>query len=235
MSFYVLRFLLGVAEAGFFPGIIFYLGDWFPQKRARPRDRRWFMLAIPLASSSAARSRASCSRLDGRARARGLAVAVPASRACRPSCSASSSSGSMTGPKRRAGSPPRRTLAHAARSAPSRPRRAIATASALAPRSRIRRSGRSADPQPRAAVRQLRPHALDPADPQGLRRADRPRGRPRFGDAVRVRGRRHGPDRTSSDRTGERFVHLAIDALRGGRRLRRLGASSRRRCPRSSC
>ncbi|MEY2855052.1 MAG: hypothetical protein RL030_2184, partial [Pseudomonadota bacterium] len=30
-SFYVLRFLLGVAEAGFLPGILFYLGAWFPR------------------------------------------------------------------------------------------------------------------------------------------------------------------------------------------------------------
>ena len=35
-SFYVLRFLLGAAEAGFFPGIILYLTQWFPQQeRAR--------------------------------------------------------------------------------------------------------------------------------------------------------------------------------------------------------
>ena len=35
-SFYVLRFLLGVAEAGFFPGIIYYLSHWFPERhRAR--------------------------------------------------------------------------------------------------------------------------------------------------------------------------------------------------------
>jgi MFS family permease len=32
MSFYSLRFLLGVAEAGFFPGVIFYLTQWFPQR-----------------------------------------------------------------------------------------------------------------------------------------------------------------------------------------------------------
>ena len=31
-SFYVLRFLLGVAEAGFFPGIIYYLTCWFPAR-----------------------------------------------------------------------------------------------------------------------------------------------------------------------------------------------------------
>ena len=46
-SFYVLRFLLGVAEAGFFPGIIYYLCDWFPQKQ-RARAVSWFMAAIPL-------------------------------------------------------------------------------------------------------------------------------------------------------------------------------------------
>ena len=35
-SFYLLRFLLGAAEAGFFPGVILYLKNWFPAKaRAR--------------------------------------------------------------------------------------------------------------------------------------------------------------------------------------------------------
>ena len=29
-SFYLLRFLLGAAEAGYFPGVAFYLGQWFP-------------------------------------------------------------------------------------------------------------------------------------------------------------------------------------------------------------
>ncbi len=46
-SFYVLRFLLGVAEAGFFPGIIYLLCNWFPQ-RQRARAIAWFMTAIPL-------------------------------------------------------------------------------------------------------------------------------------------------------------------------------------------
>jgi MFS family permease len=36
VTFYIVRFLLGVAEAGFFPGIVFYLGLWFPRvERAR--------------------------------------------------------------------------------------------------------------------------------------------------------------------------------------------------------
>jgi len=47
-SFYVLRFLLGVAEAGFFPGIIYYLSHWFPERhRARAISR--FMLGVPVA------------------------------------------------------------------------------------------------------------------------------------------------------------------------------------------
>ena len=34
-TFYVLRFLLGVAEAGFFPGVILYLTYWFPEWRSQ--------------------------------------------------------------------------------------------------------------------------------------------------------------------------------------------------------
>lgn len=48
VSFYVLRFLLGVAEAGFFPGMIFYMRQWFPAS-ARARAVAWFMTANPLA------------------------------------------------------------------------------------------------------------------------------------------------------------------------------------------
>ncbi|MBI2685583.1 MAG: MFS transporter [Acidobacteria bacterium] len=46
LSFYVLRFLLGIAEAGFFPGIIFYLSGWYPNE-ARARAIARFMTAIP--------------------------------------------------------------------------------------------------------------------------------------------------------------------------------------------
>ena len=48
MSFYILRFLLGVAEAGFFPGIILYLSYWFPSSR-RGEVIALFMVSIPLA------------------------------------------------------------------------------------------------------------------------------------------------------------------------------------------
>jgi ACS family tartrate transporter-like MFS transporter len=46
-SFYALRFLLGAAEAGFFPGVIFYLKSWFPAQ-ARARTVARFMTAAPL-------------------------------------------------------------------------------------------------------------------------------------------------------------------------------------------
>ncbi len=45
--FYVMRFLLGVAEAGFFPGIILYLTYWYPAHR-RGRMTTLFMTAIAL-------------------------------------------------------------------------------------------------------------------------------------------------------------------------------------------
>jgi D-galactonate transporter len=46
--FYVLRFLLGVAEAGFAPGVILYLTYWFPAAR-RAKALSMFFMAIPLA------------------------------------------------------------------------------------------------------------------------------------------------------------------------------------------
>jgi ACS family tartrate transporter-like MFS transporter len=48
-TFYGLRILLGIAEAGFFPGIILYLSYWFPD-RERGKMTAFFMLAIGLAS-----------------------------------------------------------------------------------------------------------------------------------------------------------------------------------------
>src|SRR6195952_445393 len=48
-SFYVLRFLLGVAEAGFFPGIILYLTYWYPAEY-RARFLAAFAIAVPVSS-----------------------------------------------------------------------------------------------------------------------------------------------------------------------------------------
>ncbi|MGC4996838.1 MULTISPECIES: MFS transporter [unclassified Streptomyces] len=47
-TFYVLRFLLGAAEAGFYPGVILYCTYWFPSHR-RARVIAMFMSAIPVA------------------------------------------------------------------------------------------------------------------------------------------------------------------------------------------
>jgi MFS family permease len=47
-AFYGVRFLLGVAEAGFFPGIIFYLTLWYPS-RLRSTRTAWFVSAIAVA------------------------------------------------------------------------------------------------------------------------------------------------------------------------------------------
>jgi ACS family tartrate transporter-like MFS transporter len=49
LSFNIVRLLLGVAEAGFFPGIIFYLTLWFPTAY-RARIIGWFMFAIPIST-----------------------------------------------------------------------------------------------------------------------------------------------------------------------------------------
>ncbi len=49
-TMYLLRFLLGVAEAGFFPGIILYLTFWFP-RRERAKAVALFMVAVPLSSA----------------------------------------------------------------------------------------------------------------------------------------------------------------------------------------
>jgi D-galactonate transporter len=47
-SFYVLRFLLGVAEAGFFPGVVLYLTYWYPARR-RARIIALFMSGVAVA------------------------------------------------------------------------------------------------------------------------------------------------------------------------------------------
>lgn len=48
VSFYILRFLLGAAEAGFYPGVVFYLSQWFPA-RHRGRIFGLFLLSQPFA------------------------------------------------------------------------------------------------------------------------------------------------------------------------------------------
>jgi len=63
-SFYIVRLLLGAAEAGFFPGIIFYLTLWFPSMY-RARIVGYFMAAIPGSSVFGAPLSSALLYLDG--------------------------------------------------------------------------------------------------------------------------------------------------------------------------
>lgn len=70
MQFYLLRFLLGVAEAGFYPGVIFYFACWFPPcHRSRAVSR--FFVASPLASVAMGAMSGWLLGLDGQAGLRG--------------------------------------------------------------------------------------------------------------------------------------------------------------------
>lgn len=64
ISFSICRFLLGAAEAGFFPGVILYLTYWFP-KKYRARIVAMFMVAIPLSSFFGSPISAALLTLDG--------------------------------------------------------------------------------------------------------------------------------------------------------------------------
>src|SRR5262245_13300852 len=48
-QFYAVRFLLGLAEAGFYPGVIVFLSHWFP-RRDRTRALAWFFIGTPVAA-----------------------------------------------------------------------------------------------------------------------------------------------------------------------------------------
>ncbi len=63
-SFYVLRFLVGAAEAGCLPGIIYFVTQWFPQAY-RGRTIASVTLAVPIALAVAPPAAAALIRLDG--------------------------------------------------------------------------------------------------------------------------------------------------------------------------
>ena len=64
VSFYVFRFLLGLAEAGFFPGIILFLSYWFPASH-RSAVTAWFMAAAPAAGFIGSPISGALMQLDG--------------------------------------------------------------------------------------------------------------------------------------------------------------------------
>jgi ACS family tartrate transporter-like MFS transporter len=63
-SFYWLRFLLGVAEAGFFPGIVYYMTQWVPVGRRAKLVGR-FLVAIPISTAIAGPLATAILKLDG--------------------------------------------------------------------------------------------------------------------------------------------------------------------------
>ncbi len=63
-SFLVLRFLLGVAEAGFFPGIIFYLSTWYPAAY-RARVISALFIAVPISNAAASIISGTILEMDG--------------------------------------------------------------------------------------------------------------------------------------------------------------------------
>jgi sugar phosphate permease len=66
VMFYILRFLLGVAEAGFFPGVILYLTYWFP-RRKRGQATALFYLGLPIANVVGSPLSGALLELDGAA------------------------------------------------------------------------------------------------------------------------------------------------------------------------
>jgi MFS transporter, ACS family, tartrate transporter len=64
MGFYVFRFMLGVAEAGFFPGIVYYLTYWVPAAQ-RARLVGAFMTAIPISTAIGGPLSSAILTLDG--------------------------------------------------------------------------------------------------------------------------------------------------------------------------
>jgi ACS family tartrate transporter-like MFS transporter len=63
-SFYALRFLIGVAEAGFFPGVVYYIVCWFPNNY-RARLMALFSVSIPLSSVIGAPLSSALLSMDG--------------------------------------------------------------------------------------------------------------------------------------------------------------------------
>ena len=75
-SLNIVRLLLGVAEAGFFPGMIFFLTLWFPAAY-RARIVGWFMFAIPISTVIGAPISGLILNLEGVAGPARLAMDVP--------------------------------------------------------------------------------------------------------------------------------------------------------------
>ncbi|MBS0643217.1 MAG: MFS transporter [Acetobacteraceae bacterium] len=63
-SFFIIRVLVGAAEAGLFPGLLLYFHRWFPQHH-RGRVTGWFLTGLPLATAIGAPLSTALMQLDG--------------------------------------------------------------------------------------------------------------------------------------------------------------------------
>ena len=63
-SFFIVRVLIGVAEAGLFPGLLLYFHRWFPQSH-RGRVVGWFLTGLPLATAIGAPVSTAFLQMDG--------------------------------------------------------------------------------------------------------------------------------------------------------------------------
>ena len=190
-SFYVARFLLGAAEAGFFPGVVLYLTYWFPAQH-RARMIGLFMAAVPVSGVIGSPLSGWLLGLDGTLGLHGwqwlfileglpsvlLGAVVWLALTDRPSQAGwlTANGARAAGGKPRARARTARVRAHlpARRGARQRPR-----AGARPPLSRSRH-------------RPLRRHVLAAADRQGVRRPEQSRGRLHRGAADAVIRHRHG-------------------------------------------
>jgi ACS family tartrate transporter-like MFS transporter len=75
-QFYFIRFLLGLAEAGFFPGVLIYLTHWFPG-RDRTRAIACFMAAAPLAQITSPRISYALLRIGTTEVVNGVSISYP--------------------------------------------------------------------------------------------------------------------------------------------------------------
>ncbi len=190
--FYVMRFLLGVAEAGFFPGVILYLTYWYPAHR-RGRMTTFFMTAIALSGVIGGPvSGYILKAFDGSERLGRLAVAVPAG-------------GDSLDPGRPAGAGRARRphrqgrLAERRGKGPAHAQRAGRGGAQGRPfdRPRAGQPARVADGADLLLLRDgaVRRGLLAADHHQGDRRDRLVHDRPALGDSLRGRGGRHDPDR----------------------------------------
>jgi MFS family permease len=107
-SFYVLRFLLGMAEAGFVPAVLYYLAKWLPNGYQGRSNARYAVGALVAFSISGSLS-GPLLGMDGSLGLRGWQWMFLVEGSCRSPSASSPSSVSTPGSRTRAGSPPTRS------------------------------------------------------------------------------------------------------------------------------